>query len=341
MTVSGLMPHQTIGEDGRAVLEVADLTVRFDTPDAAVHAVNGISFDLAAGETLAILGESGCGKSVAMQAVMGLVRQPPGHIDATRIRFRSTDLLNAPPAAMRKIRGQRIAMIFQDPFMSLDPTKTVGQQIGEMFRVHRRTSRREARRHAIELMERVRIPSAQQRVDDYPHQFSGGMSQRIMIASAIALDPDVLIADEPTTALDVTVQAQIMEILRSLRDEIGMAVILITHDLGLAAESAERAAVMYAGRFVETGRMADIYSRPGHPYTIGLLRSIPNIERRGGRLEPIPGSPPRLSRQPAGCAFRTRCAWRQQRCDRETPALRQIAPGREVACHFAGELRHE
>jgi oligopeptide transport system ATP-binding protein len=274
-----------------------------------------------------------------MQAVMGLVRRPPGHVRARHIRFGAIDLLGAPPAVMRRVRGRHIAMIFQDPFMSLDPTKTVGQQIGEMFRVHRGLSRREARRRAIELMDRVRIPSARRRVDDYPFQFSGGMSQRVMIASAIALDPEVLIADEPTTALDVTVQAQIMELLQRLREEIGMALILITHDVGLAAETAERAAVIYAGRFVETGPMARIYGDPGHPYTIGLLRSIPDIGRKSGRLQPIAGSPPVLSRPPAGCSFRPRCPWRAERCDSDTPALEEVAPGHAVACHFAAEVR--
>jgi oligopeptide transport system ATP-binding protein len=238
---------------GEVVLDVADLEVAFDTPEGPVYAVNGVSFRLRRGETLALLGESGCGKSVTMQAVIRLVRSPPGRVRARHVRFGEIDLLGAPAGVMRTVRGPRIAMIFQDPFTSLDPTKTVGQQIGEMFRVHRRLTRREARRRAIELMERVRIPSARRRVDDYPHQFSGGMSQRVMIAAAIALEPVILIADEPTTALDVTVQAQIMDLLGDLRAEIGMAMVLITHDLGLAAEHAERAAVMYAGRIVETG----------------------------------------------------------------------------------------
>ncbi len=321
-----------------ALLEVDELSVTFTTPEGPVHAVNGVSFSLGKGETLAILGESGCGKSVTMQAVMGLVRQPPGKVTARRIRFRETDLLRVRGRALRAIRGPRIAMIFQDPFMSLDPTKTVGQQLGELFRVHRGWSRGRARARAIELMERARIPSARQRVDDYPHQFSGGMSQRVMIAAAIALEPEILIADEPTTALDVTVQAQIMELLTQLRDEIGMAMVLITHDLGLAAEACDRAAVMYAGRFIETGSMRDLYTAPRHPYTRGLLRSIPRLEARQARLEPIPGAPPRLSRLPPGCAFAPRCPWRAARCESELPALRPLGPSRRAACHYAEDI---
>ncbi|WP_439578561.1 ABC transporter ATP-binding protein [Elioraea sp.] len=321
-----------------AVLHVKDLAVRFTTPEGTVQAVNGVSFSVAAGETLAILGESGCGKSVTVQAVMGLVRSPPGEVRAAAIRFRDLDLLSATPRELRAIRGPRIAMIFQDPFMSLDPGKTVGQQIGEMFRVHRRARRTEARRHSIELMERVRIPSARDRVDHYPHQFSGGMSQRVMIASAIALGPELLIADEPTTALDVTVQAQIMALLAGLRSETGMAMVLITHDVGLAAETAGRAAVMYAGRFVETGPMAAIHDHPAHPYTRGLLRSIPSIDRKSGRLHPIEGAPPRLTQLPPGCAFAPRCPHRRARCTVEVPPLRPFAATHAVACHFAEEI---
>jgi oligopeptide transport system ATP-binding protein len=338
--MAGLTQDTTPSAPGReVVLDVADLEVAFDTPEGPVHAVNGVSFRLHRGETLAILGESGCGKSVTMQAVIGLVRSPPGRVRARHIRFGEIDLFGAPASVLRSVRGPRIAMIFQDPFTSLDPTKTVGQQIGEMFRVHRGLSRREARRRAIELMERVRIPIARRRVDDYPHQFSGGMSQRVMIAAAIALDPVILIADEPTTALDVTVQAQIMELLGRLRAESGMAMVLITHDVGLAAEHAEEAAVMYAGRIIETGPMHTLHADPRHPYTIGLLRSRPDIARRAGRLEPIPGTPPRLSRLPVGCPFRPRCRWRRERCDREVPALRALAGGRASACHFAEEVR--
>jgi oligopeptide transport system ATP-binding protein len=321
-----------------AILDIGDLWVEFTTPEGPVHAVNGVSFTLGRGEILAILGESGCGKSVTLQAVMGLVRSPPGRVRARHIRFDGIDLLHAPAAQLRTIRGPRIGMIFQDPFMSLDPAKTVGQQIGEMFRVHRGLSRAEARRKSLELMERVRIPSAHRRIDDYPHQFSGGMSQRIMIASAIALDPDLLIADEPTTALDVTVQAQIMDILAELRRETGMTMVLITHDLRLATEVAERAAIMYAGRLVETGPMALVYANPRHPYTIGLLRSLPDLQNPHRRLRPIAGTPPVLSRLPVACDFAPRCAWRAERCTEELPELREIDRSRSCACHFAERI---
>jgi oligopeptide transport system ATP-binding protein len=321
------------------VFEVAGLHVSFATPGGAIHAVNGVGFSVRAGETLAILGESGCGKSVTVQAIMGLVRCPPGRVRAERLQLGSLNLLHASAARWRTVRGARMAMIFQDPFMSLDPSKTVGQQIGELFVVHRRMPRAEARCRAIELMERVRIPSAARRVDDYPHQFSGGMRQRIMIAGAIALEPEVLIADEPTTALDVTVQAQIMDILAELRNELRMAMVLITHDLRLAALIAERALVMYAGRVVETGPMQDIYSRPHHPYTIGLLKSLPALRGPGARLQPITGSPPVLSQLPVGCAFAPRCPWRQPVCERELPPLRPLAPLHSAACHFAEDAK--
>ena len=320
------------------ILDVSDLHVEFATPQGTLHAVNGVSLTLGRGETLAILGESGCGKSVMMLAVMGLVRSPPGRVQARHIRIGQTDLLSASPASIRALRGQRVAMIFQDPFTSLDPTKTVGQQIGEVFRVHRGATHREARRQAIRLMDRVRIPSAGRRVDDYPHQFSGGMCQRVMIASAIALDPDLLIADEPTTALDVTVQAQIMELLDGLRCEIGMSVVIITHDVRLAAEFAERAIVMYAGRVVESGSMRATYARPRHPYTIGLLRSLPDIESSDTRLKPVPGTPPVMMRLPAGCPFSPRCDWKRDRCTQETPSLRPLDIDHVVACHFAEEI---
>ena len=320
------------------LVQVRELGVRFASPEGTVMAVNGIDLDVGHGETLAVLGESGCGKSVAMQAVMGLVRSPPGTVEARSIRFDGIELVGAAATLRRRLRGARMAMIFQDPFTALDPTQTVGRQIGEMFRVHRGSSAASARRAAIELMERVRIPSAVQRVDDYPHQFSGGMSQRILIAAAIALGPDLLIADEPTTALDVTVQAQIMTLLRGLREASGMAMILITHDLGLAAENANRAAVLYAGRVVETGPMATLYRRPAHPYTIGLVRSLPELKRKTARLQPIEGAPPRLTRLPPGCAFAPRCRWRQEICTRVRPALQDVVPGHGAACHFAGDL---
>lgn len=323
------------------VLDVSGLEVVFSTPEGFVHAVNGIDLSLNSGETLAILGESGSGKSVAMQACIGLVRSPPGKVSADHIRYRDQDLLNLSAKEMRAIRGPRIAMIFQDPFMSLDPTKTVGQQIGEMFTVHRGATRKQARTQAIEMMERTRIPSARARVDDYPHQFSGGMSQRIMIAAAIALDPDILIADEPTTALDVTVQAQIMDLLDELKRELDMAMVLITHDLALAAETADRAAVMYGGRIVETGPMHAIFDVPSHPYTIGLLKSVPSLDSTAEKLRPIPGTPPKLSRRLTSCAFQPRCAWSERRCETELPELRKTGPAQVCACHFAEKVANE
>ncbi|MEQ8877018.1 MAG: ABC transporter ATP-binding protein [Phycisphaerales bacterium] len=323
------------------LLDVEGLNVRFATPEGPIHAVNGIDLKLHKGETLALLGESGSGKSVTMQAVIGLVRSPPGTVTATHARFDGMDLMALKPAELRKVRGPRIAMIFQDPFMSLDPTKTVGSQIGEMFRVHRGASRAEARKNALEMMDRVRIPAAAERIDDYPHQFSGGMSQRIVIASAIALDPDLVIADEPTTALDVTVQAQIMDLLNELRREMGMTMILITHDLALAAETADRAAIMYGGRIVETGPMESVFSDPRHPYAIGLLQSIPSMEGGTDRLQPILGTPPKLTRAPDRCSFEPRCAWSRPRCTAELPPLRTLAPARRCACHFAEEIAHD
>lgn len=320
------------------LLDVRDLKVRFATPEGPIHAVNGVDLTLDRGETLALLGESGSGKSVTMQAVIGLVRTPPGTVTAEHVRFDGLDLLNLKPKQMRRVRGPRIAMIFQDPFMSLDPTKTVGSQIGEMYRVHQGASKADARRHALDMMDRVRIPAAAKRIDDYPHQFSGGMSQRIVIASAIALDPDLVIADEPTTALDVTVQAQIMDLLDELRQQMGMAMILITHDLALAAETADRAAVMYGGRIVETGPMEDVFNAPRHPYAIGLLHSIPTMDGSSARLEPILGTPPKLTRAPEHCSFQPRCAWSRPRCAAELPLLRALTPTRQNACHFAEEV---
>jgi oligopeptide transport system ATP-binding protein len=323
-----------------AVLVVERLEVEFRTPHGWVRAVNGVDLALARGETLGILGESGSGKSVTAAAIMGLLRSPPGFVTAGRILFRGQDLLVAPAEVRRRVRGGGIAMVFQDAITSLNPRLTVGAQIGEMFRVHRGASRAEARRHAVQLMERVGIPSAAARLDDYPHQFSGGMCQRVMIAIALALEPEVLIADEPTTALDVTVQAQIMDLLRALQRESGMGLILITHDLGVIAETADRVAVMYAGRIVETGPMREVFRRPAHPYTVGLMRSIPRLDARGRRLLAIGGSPPVLSKLPPGCAFRPRCDHAEARCATERPGLAPLGDGRASACHFAAAVLH-
>ncbi len=325
------------------LLDVADLRVEFRMPTGTVVANDRVNYTLEQGETLAILGESGSGKSVSAQAVMGIIDTPPGHITDGTIRYRGLDLLTMPENDRRKVRGNHISIIFQDALSALNPVFTVGFQIAEMLRVHRGTSKKESRARAAELMDRVRIPSAAERLDAYPHEFSGGMRQRVMIAMALALDPAILIADEPTTALDVTVQAQVMDLLAELQDETGMGLILITHDLGVVAEVADRVAVMYAGRIVETGAIADVYHRPTHPYTIGLMESLPQLDVKGGRLRPIPGSPPDLTMRPSGCAFHPRCRYAQQTCVDDDPVLRVPHPSmaddnREAACHFSEEI---
>jgi oligopeptide transport system ATP-binding protein len=322
------------------VLEVRNLYVEFRTRDGVVHAVNGAGFRVRRGEALAILGESGSGKSVTAQAVLGLLDSPPAFVTDGSIRYRGEDLLRLPEERRRQLRGRRIAMVFQDALSALNPVFTVGDQIAEMYRVHDGMPRGEARRHAIEMMDRVHIPSAAQRYGDYPHQFSGGMRQRIMIAMALALGPDVLIADEPTTALDVTVQAQIMELLAELQRADDMALILITHDLGVVAEVADRIAVMYAGRVVEAGAVRQLYRHPAHPYTEGLLRSIPRVDQKGTELTAIAGSPPSLTHIPPGCPFHPRCPYARERCRVEEPRLRSVGAGSErvVACHYAEEV---
>jgi oligopeptide transport system ATP-binding protein len=342
--------HQGPLPGAETVLEVDDLHVEFRLQRGTVQAVNGVSYTLVAGETLAILGESGSGKSVSAQAIMGLIDTPPGHVTKGAITFRGTDLLSGSEEEHRKIRGAGIAMVFQDALTALNPVFSVGWQIGEMVRVHQGASRKEGREHAIDLMERVGIPSARQRVGDYPHEFSGGMRQRVMIAMALALEPDVLIADEPTTALDVTVQAQVMDLLKELQQETGMGLILITHDLGVVAEVADRIAVMYSGRIVETGDVGEIFADPAHPYTEGLLRSIPHLDARTGRLDPIVGSPPSLGDIPPGCPFHPRCPYVRDDCkDDPPPPLYDIATGdpvpgavrpeaRAAACHYFQEV---
>jgi oligopeptide/dipeptide ABC transporter ATP-binding protein len=269
---------------------------------------------------------------------MGILDTPPAHVTGGRIRFAGADLLGMPDEERRRLRGERIAMVFQDALTALNPTFTVGWQIAEMFRIHRGTSRDTARRRAVELLDRVHIPAAANRLSDYPHQFSGGMRQRVMIAMALALDPDILIADEPTTALDVTVQAQILELLAELQADTGMALILITHDLGVVAEVADRASVMYAGRIVETAATQELFTNPAHPYTEGLLASVPRVVSRADRLEPIGGAPPNLARIPAGCPFHPRCGYRRPVCRSDEPPLYPIGSSRGSACHFYEEV---
>ncbi|MGW2571372.1 ABC transporter ATP-binding protein [Streptomyces sp. NPDC001537] len=319
------------------LLEVRDLHVEFRTRDGVAKAVNGVDYAVDAGETLAVLGESGSGKSVTAQAVMGILDMPPGRITGGEILFQGQDLLKLKEDERRKVRGAEMAMIFQDALSSLNPVLSVGDQLGEMFVVHRGMSRKDARAKAVELMERVRIPAARERVKDYPHQFSGGMRQRIMIAMALALEPALIIADEPTTALDVTVQAQVMDLLAELQREYHMGLILITHDLGVVADVADRIAVMYAGRIVETAPVHDIYKVPAHPYTKGLLESIPRLDQKGRELYAIKGLPPNLMHIPPGCAFHPRCPMAQDVCRTDEPPLYEVngeEPARRSACHF-------
>ncbi|GGP52129.1 ABC transporter ATP-binding protein [Streptomyces melanogenes] len=316
------------------LLEVRDLQVEFKTRDGIAKAVNGVTYSVAAGETLAVLGESGSGKSVTAQAVMGILDMPPGRITGGEIVFQGQDLLKLKEDERRKIRGSGMAMIFQDALSSLNPVLSVGAQLGEMYSVHRGMSRADAKAKAVELMDRVRIPAAKERVGQYPHQFSGGMRQRIMIAMAMALEPALIIADEPTTALDVTVQAQVMDLLAELQREMNMGLILITHDLGVVADVADRIAVMYAGRIVEEAPVHEIYKAPAHPYTRGLLDSIPRLDQKGQELYAIKGLPPNLMHIPSGCAFHPRCPMAQDVCRTDVPPLANVSEGRRSACHF-------
>ncbi|RSS58103.1 ABC transporter ATP-binding protein [Streptomyces sp. WAC07061] len=316
------------------LLEVRDLHVEFVTRDGVAKAVNGVNYSVDEGETLAVLGESGSGKSVTAQAVMGILDVPPGRIAGGEILFKGRDLLKAKEEERRRIRGAEMAMIFQDALSSLNPVLSVGAQLGEMFEVHRGASRKDSRARAVELMDRVRIPAAKQRVGDYPHQFSGGMRQRIMIAMALALEPSLIIADEPTTALDVTVQAQVMDLLAELQRELNMGLILITHDLGVVADVADKIAVMYAGRIVEAAPVREIYASPAHPYTRGLLDSIPRLDQKGQELYAIKGLPPNLLAIPPGCAFNPRCPMARPVCRGEVPPLADVAPDRTSACFF-------
>ncbi|TQK52101.1 oligopeptide transport system ATP-binding protein [Streptomyces sp. SLBN-118] len=322
------------------LLEVRNLHVEFRTRDGVAKAVNGVNYTVDEGETLAVLGESGSGKSVTAQAVMGILDMPPGKITGGEVLFQERDLLKLKEEERRKIRGAGMAMIFQDALSSLNPVLSVGEQLGEMFTVHRGMTKKDARAKAVELMERVGIPAAKERVGQYPHQFSGGMRQRIMIAMALALEPSLIIADEPTTALDVTVQAQVMDLLATLRRELNMGLILITHDLGVVADVADKIAVMYAGRIVETAPVHDIYKAPAHPYTRGLLDSIPRLDQKGEELYAIKGLPPNLMRIPPGCAFNPRCPLARDVCQTDEPPLYEVSAGRRSACHFWQEQLH-
>ncbi|MEH1012267.1 ABC transporter ATP-binding protein [Micromonospora sp. CPCC 206060] len=321
------------------LLEVEDLHIEFRTRDGVAKVINGVTYHLDPGETLAVLGESGSGKSVTAQAIMGILDMPPAVITSGEIRYRGRNLLALPEEQRRQVRGREIAMIFQDALSALNPVFPVGWQIGETLRQRAGLSRVAARDRAVELMDLVRIPAARQRISDYPHQFSGGMRQRVMIAMALAMNPKVLIADEPTTALDVTVQAQIMDLLADLRRDLNMAMILITHDLGVVAGVADRIAVMYAGRIVEHADVRSLYRAPAHPYTKGLLESIPRLDVRGQELSTIRGLPPNLMRIPSGCPFHPRCPYAQQVCVDVVPHDLALDDGRTSACHFAQEVR--
>jgi len=313
------------------LLSVRDLTVRFRTHDGTVHAVNGVSFDLEEGETLGLVGESGCGKSVTNLAIMRLLPRPAGHIEGGQVLFDDVDLTKLPEADMRDLRGSEIAMIFQDPMTSLNPVLTIEEQLVETIRAHKRVTAADARSRAIELLGMVGIAEPAARLRNYPHQFSGGMRQRVMIAMGLALEPKLLIADEPTTALDVTIQAQVLELLQRLTNEQGTAVILITHDLGVVAGMTRRINVMYAGFVVEAATTAELFARPKHPYTVGLLHSIPRLDAAADEaLIPIEGVPPDLRIAPVGCAFAPRCAWRLPRCWTEIPPLSPLEPGATV-----------
>ncbi len=329
----------SLGFDASApLLEVEDLQVEFRTREGVAHAVNGVTFTVAEGETLGILGESGSGKSVTAQAIMGILDSPPAHVAGGKVILRGVDLLTLPDEARRKVRADRVAMVFQDALSALNPVFTVGYQLGELFRIRRGVSRQEAKTEAAAMLDLVGIPGAAQRVNDYPHQFSGGMRQRVMIAMALSLDPDVLIADEPTTALDVTVQAQIMKLLADLQAERNMGMILITHDMGVVADVADKICVMYAGRIVERADVNSIYRNPGHPYTQALLESIPRVDLKGQQLASIEGLPPNLTMLPEGCSFNPRCRIARERCVHDDPPLYDIGGGRQSACHFYEEV---
>ena len=320
------------------LLEVKDLRTYFETEDGTVKAVDGITFKLKRGETLGIVGESGSGKSVANLSIMRLILEPPGKIVSGEILFGGRDLLKLSRREIRDLRGKRLAMIFQDPMTSLNPFLRISKQLMEVTRLHLGHTKAQAREHAIEMLEKVGIPDAAERVDSYPHEFSGGMRQRVMIAMALSCQPELLIADEPTTALDVTIQAQILELIRMLKAETGASVILITHDLGVVAGMTDYILVMYAGKVFEQAPTNELFERPGNPYTRGLLRSVPDPLAEQGKLYQIPGQPPDLARLPAGCPFAPRCERAEEICRREFPPFVQLNSEHYSLCHFANEV---
>ena len=321
-----------------ALLEVRNLKTSFLTAAGVVRAVDGVSWDVQAGETVALVGESGCGKSVSALSIMRLVSQPAGRIEGGEILYKGHDLLKLGEAEMQGVRGREIAMVFQEPMTSLNPVLTVGRQLTEGIEIHLKMTPPQARARAVELLGMVGIADPERRLAQYPHHFSGGMRQRLMIAMALACNPSLILADEPTTALDVTIQAQILELMRELSQRLGVALLIITHNLGVVARYADRVNVMYAGRIIEQASAGELYANPRHPYTLGLLRSVPRLdEPRRARLDPIEGQPPDLTRLPVGCAFAPRCAYRIERCT-EAPPLQAIAPGHASACWQALRL---
>jgi oligopeptide/dipeptide ABC transporter ATP-binding protein len=323
------------------LLEVRDLRTSFLTSAGVVRAVDGVSWDVAEGETVALVGESGCGKSVSALSIMRLVAEPAGRIEGGEILYKGRDLLKLPEAEMQHVRGREIAMVFQEPMTSLNPVLTIGRQLTEGLEIHLQMKPPEARARAVELLGMVGIPDPERRLAQYPHHFSGGMRQRMMIAMALACNPSLILADEPTTALDVTIQAQILELMRDLSRRLGVAMLIITHNLGVVARYADRVNVMYAGRIIEQADAREIYANPRHPYTLGLLRSVPRLdEPRRARLDPIQGQPPDLTRLPPGCAFSPRCAYRVERCV-QTPPLESVSEGHRAACWEAARLIKE
>jgi len=330
-----------MSDHGEWLLEIEGLKTYFHTDEGVAKAVDGVSYAIRPGETLGVVGESGSGKSVTALSILQLLPMPPGRFEGGSIRFRGEELIGAEEARLREIRGNDIAMIFQEPMTALNPVFTVGNQIGETVKLHQGLDDEASRARAIEMLTKVGIPAPEKRVDEYPHQLSGGMRQRVMIAMAMACDPALLIADEPTTALDVTIQAQILDLIKELQEEAEMSVLLITHDLGVVAETAHHVAVMYGGRVVEFGPAKEIFEAPQHPYTVGLLQSLPDLAVPGERLVTIPGIVPSATRFPSGCRFRTRCPLATDACAAEVPALVPVEEGAEhtVACHHVDQVR--
>jgi oligopeptide/dipeptide ABC transporter ATP-binding protein len=325
-------PRATAVDAVDTLLEIRDLTVSFDTPDGRARAVDRVSFSIRAGETLGVVGESGCGKTVTALALMRLIQTPPGRIEGGEILFKGRDILKLPERDMRKIRGNEISMVFQEPMTSLNPVFTCGYQVEEAVVLHQKVSKREAQERTLEMLALVKIPDPKRVSKSYPHQLSGGMRQRVMIAMALSCNPSLLIADEPTTALDVTIQAQILELLQGLQQTFGMAILMITHDLGVIAETCRRVIVMYSGKVMEVASVNDLFHDPRHPYTRGLRESIPRIAHKGERLKVIPGKVPDPLDLPKGCRFSDRCKYAEYRCDNEEIQLRDVKPGHSIRC---------